>query len=128
MATVVVHRKFSCTKLGNNNNKYWNVTLYDNDDVMSEWGRQGKTKQSKTWHGVGRSFMEKKIAEKDKKGYHEKIFSCENDETCLSKTEFDKEFGNHLLKENIMKTKLYIKTLEGTDYPQLIYLFRCTAV
>ena len=47
-----------------------------------------------------------------KKGYHEKIFSCENDEMCLSKTEFDKEFGNHLLRENIMKTKLYIKTLE----------------
>jgi poly [ADP-ribose] polymerase len=70
-ATVVEHRKFSCTKLGNNNNKYWNVTLYDNGDVMSEWGRQGKTKQSKTWPGVGRSFMEKKIAEKDKKGYHE---------------------------------------------------------
>ena len=71
MATVTEHKKFSCTKLGNNNNKYWNVTLYDNGDVMSEWGRQGKTKQSKTWDGVGRSFMEKKIAEKNKKGYHE---------------------------------------------------------
>jgi poly [ADP-ribose] polymerase len=71
MATVVEHRKFSCTKLGNNNNKYWNVTLYDNGDVMSEWGRQGKTKQSKTWQGAGKSFMLKKIAEKNKKGYHE---------------------------------------------------------
>jgi len=69
--TIVEHRKFSCTKLGNNNNKYWNVTLYDNGDVMSEWGRQGKTKQSKTWPGVGRSFMDKKISEKHKKGYHE---------------------------------------------------------
>lgn len=71
MSAIVEHKKFSCTKLGNNNNKYWNVTLYDNDDVMSEWGRQGKTKQSKTWPGVGRSFMDKKIAEKGKKGYHE---------------------------------------------------------
>ena len=68
---VIEHKKFSCTKLGENANKYWNVILYDNDDVVSEWGRQGKTKQSKTWHGVGRSFMEKKIAEKNKKGYYE---------------------------------------------------------
>lgn len=71
MANIVEHKKFSLTDLGNNNNKFWNVTLYDNDDVMSEWGRQGKTKQSKTWHGVGRSFMDKKIGEKGKKGYHE---------------------------------------------------------
>ena len=71
MANIVEHRKFSCTKLGSNNNKFWNVTLFDNDDVESEWGRQGKSPQSKTWPGVGRSFMEKKIAEKDKKGYHE---------------------------------------------------------
>ena len=71
MPVVIEHKKFSCTKLGSNNNKFWNVTLYDNDDVMSEWGRQGKTSQSKTWPGVGRSFMEKKIEEKNKKGYHE---------------------------------------------------------
>jgi poly [ADP-ribose] polymerase len=38
---------------------------------MSEWGRQGKTKQSKTWSGAGRSFMESKIREKNKKGYFE---------------------------------------------------------
>ena len=42
-------KKFSCTKLGANANKFWNVTLYDNGDVMSEWGRQGKNSQSKTW-------------------------------------------------------------------------------
>jgi len=71
MATITEHRKFSCTKLGSNNNKYWNVTLYENNDVISEWGRQGKTKQSKTWPGAGRSFMEAKIREKNKKGYFE---------------------------------------------------------
>jgi len=71
MPTIVEHRKFSLTDLSNNNNKYWNITLFDNDDVMSEWGRQGKTSQSKTWSGVGSSFMDKKIAAKDKKGYRE---------------------------------------------------------
>ncbi len=47
-----------------------------------------------------------------KKGYHERIFSCEKDSKCLQKTEFDKEFGSRILKENIMKTKLHLKTLE----------------
>jgi len=73
MSQVIEHRKFSCTKLGTNNNKYWNVTLYDNGDVTSEWGRQGhsSSSQSKTWPGVGRSFMDKKIREKGNKGYFE---------------------------------------------------------
>ena len=73
MPTVVEHKKFSLTNLENNNNKYWNVTLYDNGDVMSEWGRQGHSAstQTKTWPGVGRSFMEKKIRSKEKKGYRE---------------------------------------------------------
>ena len=71
MAVVVEHKKFSLTNLGNNNNKFWNVTLYDNGDVMSEWGRQGDSGQSKTWPSVGRSFMDKKIREKEKKGYRE---------------------------------------------------------
>jgi poly [ADP-ribose] polymerase 2/3/4 len=71
MSTVVEHRKFSLTNLGNNNNKFWNVTLYDNNDVMSQWGRQGDSGQSKTWYGAGRSLMDRKIREKGKKGYKE---------------------------------------------------------
>ena len=47
-----------------------------------------------------------------KKGYDERIFSCEEDEKCLKKTKIDKEFGKEILRENIMKTKLHIKTLE----------------
>jgi len=71
MANVVEHRKFSLTNLGNNNNKFWNVTLYDNGDVVSHWGRQGDPPRETPWHGVGRAFMEKKIREKEKKGYRE---------------------------------------------------------
>ncbi len=47
-----------------------------------------------------------------KEGYHERIFSCEKDSKCKQKKEFDKEFGSRILKENIMKNKLHIKTLE----------------
>jgi len=71
MANVVEHRKFSLTNLGKNANKYWNVTLYDNDDVESVWGRQGDSGQSKIWNGAGRSHMLRKIREKEKKGYRE---------------------------------------------------------
>jgi len=79
-STIVEHRKFSLTNLGNNNNKFWNVTLYDNDDVTSIWGRQGDSGQSKTWYGVGRFLLEKKIREKMKKGYREnKVAETTND-------------------------------------------------
>ncbi|QEE17101.1 hypothetical protein DSAG12_02933 [Promethearchaeum syntrophicum] len=47
-----------------------------------------------------------------KKGYDKRIFSCEEDEKCIKKTKFDKEFGKEFLRENIMKTKLFVKTLE----------------
>jgi poly [ADP-ribose] polymerase len=70
MANIVERHKFSMTKLGENNNKYWNVVLYDDGTVEAEWGRQGKTRQSGTWSG-GRSYMDKKIREKKKKGYIE---------------------------------------------------------
>lgn len=76
MATqeIIEHRKFSLTNLGENNNKFWNITLYSDNDVSSEWGRQGdgqKSGQTKRWSGAGLSFMEKKIREKEKKGYRE---------------------------------------------------------
>jgi predicted DNA-binding WGR domain protein len=71
MANVVEQRKFSLTELGTNHNKFWNVTLYDNGDVMSLWGRQGDSGQTKSWPSAGKSFMEKKIREKEKKGERE---------------------------------------------------------
>lgn len=73
MAAVTEYRKFSLTNLGNNNNKFWNVTLFDNGDVQSVWGRQGDPGQTKTWPGASRSFMEQKIREKEKKGYRENL-------------------------------------------------------
>ena len=41
--TIVEHRKFVCVEFGDtNNNKVWSCTLFDNDDVLVEWGRIGK--------------------------------------------------------------------------------------
>jgi len=52
-----------------NNNKFWEVTLYDNDDVFCRWGRVGATGQSKTFAASGQRMVDKKIKEKTKKGY-----------------------------------------------------------
>lgn len=79
MPTVISKRKFVCVNLRENNNKYWDVTLFDNDDVLTEWGRVGYgetngvhlSTQSKTHSGVGQRFVDKKIDEKYAKGYKE---------------------------------------------------------
>jgi predicted DNA-binding WGR domain protein len=71
MANIVESKKFIWSEVDENHNKWWQVILYDNDDVQTNWARVGNDPQSKTFSGVGRSFMEKKIAEKLKKGYTE---------------------------------------------------------
>jgi len=75
MPNVVEKRKFVCVEIGSNHNKLYVITLFDNDDVQTEWGRTGKALQSKTFFGAGRTFFDKKIHEKlnksSKKSYTE---------------------------------------------------------
>lgn len=53
-----------------NSYKEWYGYLFDNDDVKTEWGRVGEyKKQSKDFPGAGESFFDKKVREKEKKGY-----------------------------------------------------------
>jgi predicted DNA-binding WGR domain protein len=58
---------------GVQHNKVWYGELYDNDDVITRWGRVGYDLQSKTFPGVGEEFLLKKKKEKmgGKKGYTE---------------------------------------------------------
>jgi len=62
---------------GTQHNKVWFGELYDNDDVITRWGRirnnLEESLQSKTFPGVGENFLIKKKAEKmsGKKGYTE---------------------------------------------------------
>ena len=100
MPNILEHKKFSLTNLGVNSNKFWNVTLFDNDDVHSQWGRQGdgqKGGQQKTWNNVGKSFMEKKIREKEKKGYRENK-TIESSGSISTST-----LSNHKLKDIAVK-------------------------
>jgi poly [ADP-ribose] polymerase 2/3/4 len=58
-----------CADIGVNANKYWKAILHENGDVECEWGRVGVTKQTKTFRGVGQRYIDKKVKEKEKKGY-----------------------------------------------------------
>jgi poly [ADP-ribose] polymerase 2/3/4 len=69
MPNVVETKKFVLSSIEVNSNKVWQYTLYDNDDVLCEWGRVGKGMQSKTFSGVGLRYAEKKAREKENKGY-----------------------------------------------------------
>ena len=65
MANVVEYRKFICVNFeDSNNNKVWNIKLYDNDDVEVEWGRVGKSLQSKPHYGGGRHKFDSLIKKK----------------------------------------------------------------
>jgi len=58
-----------CANLANNNNKFWEIELHDNGDVITRWGRiaeEGKA-QSKIFSHAGRDFYDKKIREKQNK-------------------------------------------------------------
>ena len=66
---IIEELRFILTEIGCNQNKFWNVALYDNNDVVTEWGRVGYSGQSKTFANAGRAFMQSKIREKEGKGY-----------------------------------------------------------
>lgn len=66
MANAIRTEKYIKSDVGNNNNKFWYVTLFDNGDVLTEWGRVGDKGQSKMFPGAGVSFLEKKCREKEK--------------------------------------------------------------
>jgi poly [ADP-ribose] polymerase 2/3/4 len=69
MSNIVSKQIFVKTDAKNNNNKFWEVTLYDNDDVHCRWGRVGATGQSKDFPGGGQKKVNTKVKEKTKKGY-----------------------------------------------------------
>lgn len=54
---------------GVQHNKVWYGELYDDNTVITKWGRVGYDLQSKEFPGVGEGFLLKKEAEKIKKGY-----------------------------------------------------------
>lgn len=71
MSNILEQRMFVLTDAVANNNKFWEATLHNNQDVFCRWGRVGADGQSKTFPGIGKHGMESKIREKTGKGYRE---------------------------------------------------------
>lgn len=75
MATLVEKRCFAMTDQseGNNNNKFWNVEIYDDGATTVIYGRQGDSgqRQTKNWGSVhaAKRFADQKAGEKTRKGY-----------------------------------------------------------
>jgi len=66
---ILEHRIYSKTNLKDNNNKFWEVWLHDNNDVETRNGRQGAMGQSRVIGARGRSAFDSKCREKERKGY-----------------------------------------------------------
>jgi predicted DNA-binding WGR domain protein len=65
--------------------KFWNGTLYDDNTVITEWGKiDCSNPSSKEFPNAGIEFLEKKMTEKLKKGYKKsmktiKIYGASDD-------------------------------------------------
>jgi poly [ADP-ribose] polymerase len=70
MATLVrIEKRIMTDCVEENHNKFWTGELYDNGMVITRWGRVGDAGQFKEFPGAGSSFLEKKLREKEGKGY-----------------------------------------------------------
>ena len=73
MSTIVKKLTLICADDGRvdgvQHNKVWYGELYDDNKVVTRWGRVGYDLQSKEFPGAGEGFLFKKEAEKIKKGY-----------------------------------------------------------
>jgi len=115
MSNIVEHRRFSKFDAAGRNNKFWNITLYENGDVEVHFGPQGKDGQHKTFPAghpkSGRHGFDKYIKEKTgpKKGYTEN--------KVLEATEENGHLSKHALAEKAVKDM-------SADQPELRSLIK----
>jgi len=70
MSNIVrVEKRIMTDCVEENHNKFWTGELYSDGTVITRWGRVGDTGQFKQFPGAGVSFLEKKLREKEGKGY-----------------------------------------------------------
>lgn len=66
-----------CVNIQENNNKFWEIELHDNDDVVTRWGRVSESGgiQTKSYAGIGEKGYDKKIREKTNKSKPDKCYT-----------------------------------------------------
>jgi len=77
MGTLIEKRHFIKSDHKKNNNKFWNVEIYDDGEVTVRYGRVGDSGQSRTYQkgseAAGRKFAESKIRSKLRSGRNGEI-------------------------------------------------------
>lgn len=68
-------KEIRMTNTEENHSKEWTGQLYDDETVITLWGKINGPQQSKAFPGVGQSFLDKKYQEKLRKGYLEENLS-----------------------------------------------------
>ena len=91
--------KFVKSDVENNNNKYWNVGLYDSGDVEIHFGRVGVTETQGVHRSAGSSKVSSMIRSKEKKGYRE-IQTLESVNTSPGKS-INKQSLKQIAKDQI---------------------------
>ena len=72
MPSIIEQKKFVLTSATDNNNKFWEYIIYDDNSLEIKWGRVGTTGQSKKTASYSRSRdVDSKVREKTGKGYRE---------------------------------------------------------
>ena len=66
---VVKEARYILTNIENNNNKFWNITLFDDGSCETRWGRVGEDGQRKVFSGYTEAQFDSKCREKQAKGY-----------------------------------------------------------
>jgi poly [ADP-ribose] polymerase len=113
MSKIIESKLLIYVEAEENSSKFWRGDVYEDGTVHCEWGRVGNTNpQSKTFSG-GSSYLNKKVAEKKKKGYVEAKTIQENtvkvvsDVHNIAKTQIEVECAlaqklvDRLVKANI---------------------------
>ncbi len=67
--TTTKEARYVLTNIENNNNKFWNITLFSDDSCETHWGRVGEDGQRKTAASYTESQFDAKCREKENKGY-----------------------------------------------------------
>lgn len=71
MKKIIKNVNLKCVEDGHN--KQWSITLYDDNSILTEWGKLGLTLNNKEFPfdnlESAQAFWDKKLMEKTKKGY-----------------------------------------------------------
>lgn len=68
---MVIVKEIEMVCVEDGHNKMWICELYDNNSVITRWGKIGNELSSKMFPHKGLTFFEKKVNEKRRKGYAE---------------------------------------------------------